>query len=327
MHIRTKLAGGLVAILIVNLAVSLDGFLLLTQASGREAEVRETSSRIVTTALSAQVYFKKQVQEWKNILLRGQEPGLYADYLARFEQEERRTGKTIGQLIRLLEKNDQSCTTATRFQDAHQRLGQEYRAALAFYRPLDTSPQLDVDRRVRGIDREPADLIDEIVTAALNHKQVTLTQIDTATGRLEQRILFALVGVMSGAVLLLIWLVDHAIGQPIATATAIARRVSAGDFSTPIEVARVDEQAQMLAALKTMQTNLASFQSNLSQSEARFRLLLESTGEGIYGVDTGGRCTFCNPAAARMLGYRTPEALQGRNMHETVHHSRKIAGI
>jgi PAS domain S-box-containing protein len=321
MHIRTKLAGGLIAILIVNLAVSLAGFLLLGQASEREAEVRETSSRIVTTALSAQVHFKKQVQEWKNILLRGQEPGLYADYLARFEQEERHTEETIGQLIRLLDGNDRTRATATHFLDAHQRLGQEYRAALAFYRPREMTSQLDVDRRVRGIDREPTALLDEVVTAALAHKHITLTQIDSTTRRLEQGIPFAMVGFMSGAVLLLIWLVDRTIGQPIATATVIARRVSGGDFSTPIEVTGVDEQAQMLAALKMMQTNLARFQATLSQSETRFRLLLESTGEGIYGVDTDGRCTFCNPAAARMLGYRKPDALQGRNMHETVHHS------
>jgi PAS domain S-box-containing protein len=50
-------------------------------------------------------------------------------------------------------------------------------------------------------------------------------------------------------------------------------------------------------------------------------LLLESTGEGIYGIDLDGRCTFINQAAARMLGYRLSELL-GKPMHELVHHSR-----
>ncbi len=48
-------------------------------------------------------------------------------------------------------------------------------------------------------------------------------------------------------------------------------------------------------------------------------LLLESTGEGIYGIDRAGCCTFVNRAAAQMLGYRTEEVL-GRNMHQLVHH-------
>ena len=49
--------------------------------------------------------------------------------------------------------------------------------------------------------------------------------------------------------------------------------------------------------------------------------LMESMGEGMYGVDRHGRCTFINPAAARMLGYHPGEVL-GENMHALVHHSR-----
>lgn len=52
----------------------------------------------------------------------------------------------------------------------------------------------------------------------------------------------------------------------------------------------------------------------------RLSLLLESTGEGIFGVDTDGLCSFINPAAARMLGYQ-PHEVMGRNMHELTHHA------
>lgn len=52
----------------------------------------------------------------------------------------------------------------------------------------------------------------------------------------------------------------------------------------------------------------------------RLTLLLESTGEGIFGIDMAGRCTFVNRAAATALGYRTDVVL-GRNMHELIHHS------
>ena len=50
-------------------------------------------------------------------------------------------------------------------------------------------------------------------------------------------------------------------------------------------------------------------------------LLLDSTGEGIFGVDLAGRCTFVNRAAAQMLGWRTDQVL-GRNMHALIHHTR-----
>jgi two-component system, sensor histidine kinase and response regulator len=54
----------------------------------------------------------------------------------------------------------------------------------------------------------------------------------------------------------------------------------------------------------------------------RLRLLLECSGEGIYGIDTAGRCTFINPAGAALLGWR-PEELLGRDMHEAIHHTRE----
>ena len=50
------------------------------------------------------------------------------------------------------------------------------------------------------------------------------------------------------------------------------------------------------------------------------RLLLESTAEGIYGMDTAGRCTFINKAATRLLGY-TSEEVRNVGMHDLIHHT------
>lgn len=50
----------------------------------------------------------------------------------------------------------------------------------------------------------------------------------------------------------------------------------------------------------------------------RQKLILDSAGEGIYGVDWQGRTTFVNPAAARMLGWEA-DALIGQPIHEVTH--------
>lgn len=49
------------------------------------------------------------------------------------------------------------------------------------------------------------------------------------------------------------------------------------------------------------------------------RLVLESTDEGIYGIDTEGRCTFINRAAANMIGYKAEECI-GKNVHDLIHY-------
>jgi diguanylate cyclase (GGDEF)-like protein/PAS domain S-box-containing protein len=60
----------------------------------------------------------------------------------------------------------------------------------------------------------------------------------------------------------------------------------------------------------------------LCDREDKLRLILESTAEAIYGIDLEGRCTFCNPACLRLLGYKHSDELLGKNMHDLIHHSR-----
>lgn len=69
-------------------------------------------------------------------------------------------------------------------------------------------------------------------------------------------------------------------------------------------------------------TDLKKTQQSLQEGEEKYLLLLNSTADGIYGLDLNGNCTFCNPACLRLLGYKDPKDLLGRNMHDLMHHTR-----
>jgi two-component system CheB/CheR fusion protein len=60
----------------------------------------------------------------------------------------------------------------------------------------------------------------------------------------------------------------------------------------------------------------------IAEREERIRLLLDSTAEAIYGIDLSGACIFCNSACARLLGYESPAALIGKQMHPMIHHTK-----
>ena len=60
----------------------------------------------------------------------------------------------------------------------------------------------------------------------------------------------------------------------------------------------------------------------LRESEDKLRLLLDSIAEAIYGIDLELRCTFCNPACLRILGYERIDQVLGKHMHHLLHHSR-----
>jgi len=64
-------------------------------------------------------------------------------------------------------------------------------------------------------------------------------------------------------------------------------------------------------------------QKRLYAEKEQVALLLRSAAEAIYGIDLQGRCTFCNPAALRMLGFRQEADLLHNNIHELIHHSRR----
>jgi len=63
-------------------------------------------------------------------------------------------------------------------------------------------------------------------------------------------------------------------------------------------------------------------EGHLRESEDKLRLILDSTAEAIYGIDLEGRCTFCNPACLRALGYEHVDELLGKDMHHLLHHTR-----
>ena len=59
----------------------------------------------------------------------------------------------------------------------------------------------------------------------------------------------------------------------------------------------------------------------LGRMNYQMDLILNSTAEGIMGLDTRGRITFANPAAAAILGHEV-SGLEGRPHHSLMHHTR-----
>ncbi len=95
------------------------------------------------------------------------------------------------------------------------------------------------------------------------------------------------------------------------------------EFPIELSIARLDSGSQdqfsgFIRDMSAQQRMLAA----LHQRERTITNLLNSTAEGIYGLDLEGHCTFANAACARLLGYESPAELLGANMHQRIHHSR-----
>jgi PAS domain S-box-containing protein len=82
-----------------------------------------------------------------------------------------------------------------------------------------------------------------------------------------------------------------------------------------------DRQGHLVAVVAVLDdiTERKRAEAERERLATQLQLLLQSTDEGIFGVDTHDRCTFINRAGAEMLGFR-PEELLGKVTHEVFHY-------
>ena len=88
---------------------------------------------------------------------------------------------------------------------------------------------------------------------------------------------------------------------------------------TPVHGA--DGRLEKILSISRDITEVRRANEDLRASRERFSLLLESSGEGIYGIGPGHICTFINRTGAQMLGYE-PAELIGLKLHSLIHHHR-----
>ena len=81
-------------------------------------------------------------------------------------------------------------------------------------------------------------------------------------------------------------------------------------------------QSFLILELLRQRARQRAAEAQVRESEDKLRLILDSTAEAIYGIDLEGRCTFCNPACLRALGYEHVDELLGRDMHPLIHQAR-----
>lgn len=74
-------------------------------------------------------------------------------------------------------------------------------------------------------------------------------------------------------------------------------------------------------AVKLDVTSRKHAERALLESNKKMDSLLQSLAEGVYGVDTEGKCTFVNHSFLKILGYDSEDEIVGKHIHELIHHS------
>jgi methyl-accepting chemotaxis protein len=161
MKISTKLSLFYVAVLAVFCVLALALASVLHSVSAGYEALLESPVRQMDQARVVQVNFKKQVQEWKDILLRGRDPDDLAAYTRQFREKEAQVRESA-KLLAVQVQDPQARQLLDQFIAAHILLGQKYQQAYDAY----VSGIADfkaADKVVHGQDRTPTDLFDQVV--------------------------------------------------------------------------------------------------------------------------------------------------------------------
>jgi len=272
LRIGTRLGLLAAALSLATIFVGARGSMTLGQSYDLNNEAMTKAATVahaIDAARSAQVQFKIQVQEWKDILLRGQDVESFNKYRQAFVEESKLTQANLDELKTLLPRLDMPIDKLVQTQQALLDLNAKYLTVLGKeYQSQDPSSVGRVDKAVKGLDRAPTQMIDDIVATVRQVAQQFQTdnalkaQADYRTARLTL-IVSTLLALALGSVCT-VWLVTSIIG-PLRIAVDVAQRVASGDLRSDVVVTGKDETAQLLQALKDMNGNLARIVHDVRQ--------------------------------------------------------------
>jgi PAS domain S-box-containing protein len=311
--VRLRIATKINALTGLCAVIALTGAWLLLARMQATMEAHERSLISLThemdLARRMQVDLKKQVQEWKDVLLRGHEPADLETYRAQFLRQEQLV-REDGQAL-----SGQLDLPGTRglvagFLRAHTDLGLRYRNALDLFVRSGGSDYRSADRLVRGADRTPTDMIDTIVDSIARVFDSRKALYAVALEH-ERRDIALVLGTLLMVLLAAGMMVARRLVRSIHNLTWAVSRVSAEkDYSLRV-VRCSDDEVGLLTdgfneMLREIQTQTAGLQRS-RQELAELTDFLENATERLHWLDADGRILWVNRGELRASGFEREE--------------------
>lgn len=268
----------------------------------------------------ANLEFKVQVQEWKNVLLRGKQTDSRDRYWSQFEAQEAKVQRILGDLLVLTADEPEVAKQIESLRSEHHTLGVAYRRGLDAYIAADSDP-LAGDAAVAGIDRatsaQLSELVKQLGDAAVQRSETI--RADAQSTASFGPIIMILASVV--VALFSLWLVNRRIIEPIRNLIEHIARLSQGKFADRVDAGRGDELGRLAAAANVLRDFLADTFTRLQQSTSNLdsasgelnaiaRLMAEGAREQFSRTDQVATAMHEMSATAQEVSRHAAEAAQ-----------------
>ena len=242
-QVLTLLGGSLLLMLLIALAC----FQMLNDSARSYQRLLEGPATISLRVASANIGFKTQVQEWKNLLLRGSSNDEAANFWRRFEQEEQGVQGELGDLLNLPQLSGELRSQLQNLQQEHRRIGDAYRQGRqAFLNSgFDASAGDDV---VRGIDREFSDQLEQLTVTWRERTQDQVPELERST---RNTVVFGLLVMLASAAVVFVLgqlMLRRQLIEPINRLIGHIDALSQGRLGQPVDARRQDELGRLAQA-------------------------------------------------------------------------------
>ena len=259
--------------------------------------------------LSMEADFKKQVQEWKDVLLRGGDPEKLAKYWGNFEKKEQQID-TAALALQQKVTDQEARQLISQFLEAHQQMGGSYRKGLQAFKDAGFDSKAG-DQAVAGIDRAPTELL---VASSKRIKALSDAMSQEATQRGFQGILSALtlmgISVLLGSALLVLILQKN-IAKPAHQLVEDLSHLERGDFSQPIRSSNHDEFGSIAASAEQVRLQLSAMVARVGTAAAEVagtaRALIQSSQGIAAGIEELSGQTGAAATASRQMASTSDE--------------------
>ncbi|UVL27960.1 methyl-accepting chemotaxis protein [Pseudomonas donghuensis] len=272
-QILALLGGSLLAILLIALVC----FQLLSSSVRGYGQLIDGPLQASQLIDEANLQFKVQVQEWKNVLLRGKQPTELDKYWQQFLAREQQVQGILDQLI---EHSEQPLKArAEQVKDSHRQLGQAYAQGRQAFLAAGADPAAG-DQAVKGVDRAASEQMSALVTQLRTDAQARAQAISQSA---ERTVWLGLLVMFGSAVLVglfSLWLVNRSLIEPIRSLIDYVAQLSQGRFEARVASERRDELGRLAVAANTLRDFLADTFSRLQRNAGE----LESASGELRGI-------------------------------------------
>jgi methyl-accepting chemotaxis protein len=255
------LSGSLLAMLLIALAC----FHFLSGGVQRYASLIEGPLHTSQLIDEANLQFKVQVQEWKNVLLRGKQSADLDKYWKQFEERQRDVQGILGELAGQKGIEPLLKTRIERLRDEHRQLGVAYQKGRDAFVAAGADPTAG-DSAVKGMDRATSDQMSELVSELRKQGAEQSTLISAAA---ERTVWLGIIVMLASGLLiglLSLWLVNRNLVEPIRQLIEYVAQLSHGRFVEHVDSRRQDELGKLAMAANTLRDFLADTFSRLQRS-------------------------------------------------------------